>query len=207
MKKKYKPLTTKQAANLIVKFKKYIPEFCRVMRIQRDIPTFMTEAGVDMTNLRQYVHELMKKKKIKCRCIRCREAGRAMVKLGKPKIKVIHYKASQGTEFFISAESKDYVLGFCRLRFPSQFLRKEITQDSALVRELHVYGEAVQIGKKGSVQHKGIGKRLLKEAEKIAKTYNKKKMVVISGVGARNYYKRLGYRKEGGYVVKKLDMI
>ena len=67
-----------------------------------------------------------------------------------------------------------------------------------------VYGEAIGIGRKGKVQHKGIGKNLLKEAEEIAKTYHKKKVIVISGVGVREYYKKLGYKKEGPYMVKKI---
>ena len=203
--KKYKPLTTKKAAELIIEFKKYIPEYVRVMRVQRDIPSFMAEAGVDRTNLRQYINELMKKRKIKCKCIRCREPGKRKISK-KIEIKTIHYIASAGNEFFISVEDvkNDIILGFCRLRFPSKFLRKEITEDSALIRELHVYGAVAEIGKKGRVQHKGIGKALLKVAEEIAKTYYKGKMVVISGVGVRNYYRKVGYKREGCYMIKKI---
>lgn len=199
----FKPITTAKAAKLIMEFKKSVPEYCRIMRVQRDIPTYATEAGVDRTNLRQYIHEMMKREDIKCRCIRCREIGRGK-KHGKVKIKWSHYSASLGDEFFISAEDKENLYGFCRLRFPSQFLRKEISKDSALVRELHVYGTAAAVGSKGDVQHMGLGKALLKKAEEIAKTYYKKKMVVISGVGVRGYYRKLRYKKEGYYMVKKL---
>ncbi len=218
----YDTMDTMKAASVIAEFKKDVPSWVRVMRVQRDIPTYMTEAGVDRTNLRQYVMELMKKKGWKCRCIRCREVGRAVEKLGKVKIIWKHYKASRGHEFFISAEDKNYLYGFCRMRFPSEELKKEIDGDSVLIRELHVYGPAVQIGKphksnisgksgtssnfltKGTVQHKGIGKNLLEKAEEIARTYYKKKVVVISGVGVRGYYRKLGYRKEGPYMVKKI---
>ena len=199
---KFRPLTTKKAVDLLIEFKKYIPAYCRVQRIQRDIPTFMTEAGVDKTNLRQYIQKLMNEKNIKCRCIRCREIGDKEIK--KIIIKKIKYKASKGIEYFISAESEDKIVGFCRLRFPSQQLRKEITKNSALVRELHVFGPAVGFGKKGIVQHRGVGKGLLKEAEKIAKENGKDKVIVISGVGVRNYYRKVGYKKEGVYMVKKL---
>jgi len=204
-KRKYKPLTTKQAAELIVEFKKSVPKYCRIMRVQRDIPTFMTEAGVDRTNLRQYIAELMNKNKIKCRCIRCREPrGRKLS--NKIKILMKYYEASKGMEFFISAEDvkNDILLGFCRLRFPSQSLRKEITNKSALIRELHVYGQMAELGKKGVVQHKGLGKKLLEKAEEIAKTYYKNKMVVISGIGARGYFRKRGYKREGVYMVKNL---
>jgi elongator complex protein 3 len=203
-KKRYKPLTTKKAVKLIAEFKRYVPEYVRMMRVQRDIPTFMTSAGVDRTNLRQYIERELARKGIKCRCIRCREIGRKREEILGYSINRIYYRASKGMEFFIAAEKGDSLLGFCRLRFPSAHLRKEIVERAALVRELHVYGSAVQIGKKGKVQHKGIGKELLKVAEKIAKQNGFKKMVVISGVGAREYYRKLGYKKEDAYMVKNL---
>jgi len=195
----YKPLTTEQAAKLIIEFKKHLPEYVRIMRVQRDIPTKMTEAGVDRTNLRQYIHE----KGVKCRCIRCREIKDKEIK-GKIKLKINNYLASGSEEYFISLENRDNLIGFCRLRFPSQVLRKEITQDSALIRELHVYGTAATIRGKGRVQHKGFGRRLLKKAESIAIKARKKKMIIISGIGVRDYYKRFSYKKQGPYMVKKL---
>ena len=202
---KFRPLTTKKAAELIAEFKQFVPRWVRIMRVQRDIPTFMTEAGVDKTNLRQYVDKLMKKHKIKCGCIRCREPRGKKVS-NKAELSTSYYEASDGSEFFISVDDvkNDLILGFCRLRFPSKFLRKEITEDSVLIRELHVYGEATSIGKKGKVQHKGIGKALMESAEETAKTYNRNKMVVISGIGARGYFRKLGYKQEGPYMVKKI---
>jgi elongator complex protein 3 len=204
---KYKPLTTEQAAEIISEFKRIVPKYVRIMRIQRDIPTKHTEAGVDRTNLRQYVDLLCKAKGIKCRCIRCREVGRAK-KLGKVSITVMKYAASRGTEFFIAAEDvkNDVLVGFTRMRFPSTSLRREITRNSALIRELHVYGETAAVGEKSDIklQHRGYGKILLNTAEKIAKQQGKNKMIVISGIGVREYYKRLGYKREGPYMVKKL---
>ncbi|MBW2991296.1 tRNA uridine(34) 5-carboxymethylaminomethyl modification radical SAM/GNAT enzyme Elp3 [Candidatus Woesearchaeota archaeon] len=202
-KERYKPLTTQQAAKLIIEFKKHIPEYIRIMRVQRDIPTKMTEAGVDKTNLRQYMHEKMKKHGVKCRCIRCREIRDKEIK-GKVELKIINYQASKGKEYFISLENKDHILGFCRLRFPSQSLRKEMPKNSAIIRELHVYGTAAAIKGKGKVQHKGFGKRLLRTAESIAKKNKKKKMIIISGVGVRDYYRNQGYKKQGPYMVKNI---
>ncbi len=206
----FKPLTTEKAASLIAEFKKYVPEYCRIMRVQRDIPTFMTSSGIDRTNLRQYVEKICKEKNIKCRCIRCREAGyNKNININNLKIKIIEYNASHGKEFFIVAEDRknDVLFGYCRLRFPSRSLRKEITKDSALIRELHIYSTAVQIGKKSkeSFQHRGIGKKLMKIAEEIAKNNNKNKVVVLSGIGAREYFKKLNYKLEGSYMVKKLN--
>jgi len=200
----YKPLTTKQAARLIARFKRHVPPYCRIMRVQRDIPSWVVSAGVDRTNLRQYIHDIMKQEGWKCDCIRCREIGRKPAR-GRVRIVVREYEASRGTEFFISAEKQDSLLGFCRLRLPSQLLRKEITAKSALVRELHVYGEAAGIGQKGAVQHRGIGKRLLCRAEVIAGQNGKNKIVVISGIGVREYYRKQGYRRQGPYMVKGLS--
>lgn len=212
--KKYKPLTTQKAAEMIAEFKQRVPEYCRIMRVQRDIPTYQTEAGVDKTNLRQYIEKIMQHKGIKCRCIRCREAGRAN-NIERPKFFVRDYDASHGKEFFISIEDEknDVLLGFCRLRFPCNQMRKEMTKRTALIRELHVYGAAAALGEKEkgtkmhankAVQHKGIGRRLLKKAEMIAAKHKKDKIVIISGIGVREYYKKLGYKKEGPYMVKDI---
>jgi elongator complex protein 3 len=196
---KYKAITTEQAANLILEFKKIVPKYTRIMRIQRDIPTYLTEAGVDKTNLRQYIHSLMKQKNIKCNCIRCSEIKNNKIK-GKVNLKVIEYNASKGKEFFIYLENNDKLIGFLRLRKPSQFLRKEL-KDSFIVRELHIYGTSTSLLQKGQIQHKGYGKILLKKAEQITKKQTKK-LVIISGVGVRNYYKKLGYKLQGPYMVK-----
>jgi elongator complex protein 3 len=205
---KFIPITTQKAANLIAEFKRFVEPYCRIMRVQRDIPTFMTEDGVDRTNLRQYIHKVLLEKGYKCRCIRCREVGRALI-TSKPELVIREYDANQGKEFFISFEDKknDVIFGFCRLRIPSQALRSEITSSSTLVRELHVYGSTVALGKKAKShqsQHRGLGKKLLDTAEKITKQHGKDKVVVISGIGVRDYYRKQGYRLQGPYMVKSL---
>jgi len=192
----YKAITTEQAAEIISESKKNVPEYCRIMRIQRDIPSNAISAGPIMTNLRQYIDGIMKQKGIACRCIRCREIKESEIK--NPEIKIMEYYASGGKEFFISAEENDKIIGFCRLRFPSN------NQDVAFVRELHVYGPAEKIGESGQVQHAGFGKKLLKKAEEIAEKNKKKKILVISGVGVREYYRKLGYKKEKNYMIKKI---
>jgi elongator complex protein 3 len=201
---KFKPIDAKEAAERIVEFKKFVPEYCRIQRIQRDVPTKQWEAGVELTNFRQY---MVQNYKVKCRCIRCREPRDKNINWDKIKIKITEYEASNGKEFFIAAEDieNDLIIGFARLRFPSESLREEITKDSAMIRELHVYGTATAIGEEGSVQHKGWGKKLMQEAEKIAKKHKKTKMLVISGIGVRQYYYKLGYKKEGPYVTKQLQ--
>lgn len=202
----YYPISTNDAAKLIAEFKRFVPKYCRIMRVQRDIPTYVTEAGVDRTNLRQYVHKYMEAKGIECNCIRCREPKGKEVDLKKVKLYEEVYEASEGTEVFISAEDKKSktLVGFCRLRLPNKPFRKEITNKSAGIRELHVYGTATPIGKTGVIQHRGFGKRLLKRAEKIAKSYDKNKMLITSGIGVRDYYRKLGYKSQGAYMVKRI---
>jgi len=201
---KFTPLTADQAAQRIVKMKEFIPRYCRVQRIQRDVPTKMWASGVEFTNLRQYITE---KYAPKCQCIRCREPMGKAIDHNAIVMNIIEYAANGGKEFFISLDDmkNDIIIGFCRLRFPSQFLRPEITKGSALIRELHVYGTATAIGEEGAIQHRGYGKELMHKAEDIAQQHAKDKMVIISGIGAREYYKKLGYTKEGPYMVKMLE--
>ena len=157
------------------------------MRVQRDIPTKYTEAGPNITNLRQYLN--------KCKCIRCREPPQSFIPKN-PELIIRKYKASQEEEFFISLEENNYILGLCRLR---------LLNNIAIIRELHIYGELTKLKEKGKVQHKGYGKLLLNKAEEIAEKNNKNKILVISAIGTRLYYKKLGYKLEPPYMVKYIN--
>jgi len=202
---KYKPYTKEQISNLLVKMLKIVPEYCRVMRIMREIPPTYLVKGTERIDLRAEVEALLKKKKVKLKEIRYREIGFA-IRDSKDKIdynlklKKTEYKASNGKEIFLQFVNKDNILfGLLRLRIPKN-------SDFSIVRELHVYGKAESIGKKSKfgIQHKGLGKRLMKEAENITKKYKKKKIYVISGVGVREYYRKLNYYLEDNYMVKNL---
>jgi elongator complex protein 3 len=201
---KYQPLTTAEAAEIIGESFRFTPPWVRVMRVQRDIPTMQTSAGVDRTNLRQYVDEYCRRHRIISHDIRAREVRIPRGGVMQWDEDVLSYEASGGKEFFIQALAHGRLLGFCRLRLPCKSLRSEITPQSALIRELHVYGRAAALGEEGEVQHRGIGTSLLKKAEDIARSQGKEKMVVISGIGAREYYYKRGYHREGPYTVKVL---
>jgi elongator complex protein 3 len=215
---KYKPYTNEEAADLIVQVKKIVPPWIRIMRVQRDIPAPLIVAGVKMSNLRQAVQQKLKEQDLRCRCIRCREAGhRTTVDKAKPnpedtKILTTRYDASEGEELFISAEDteNDMLVGYLRLRIPSEKAhRPEIkTQPCSMVRELHVYGHLVPVGRHSAKawQHKGYGGILLAEAERITREdYGFKKILVISALGTRQYYMRFGYERDGVYMSKKLE--
>jgi elongator complex protein 3 len=201
----YKPYTDKRLKDLIVACKKDIPPYVRVIRLIRDIPEESIVAGNKITNLRQ----LVKNDGVECRCIRCREAGDKQYKLSDIKPTIIKYQAGSGEEFFISYTSQDenILFGFCRLRLPGQNRpAKKVLQKAALIRELHVYGELVSVGEKDKrVQHAGLGRKMMKKAEEMASVNGYKRMVVISGVGVRDYYRKLGYKLRDTYMVKKIE--
>ncbi len=191
----YEPYSSEQAAEIIAEMYEYIPEYVRVMRIQRDIPATKIEKGVKKSNLREIVEAKLKGREV--REIRSREAGRKRGE-GKKEVHIKEYDASRGKEWFIAYQYENGVIeGFIRLR--------KSGSGKAFVRELHVYGRALKIGEKSGegAQHRGIGRMLLKEAEEIAKSFSDK-LHIISGVGAREYYRKMGYWLEGHYMVKNL---
>jgi len=192
---KYQPYSDKVLQNLITKCKAVVPKYVRIIRLIRDIPGESIVAGNKITNLRQ----VMQNRGVKCNCIRCREAKDQPIE--NYNINIQEYTASQGKEYFISADSqnKKILYGFCRLRLDLTSLIFP-----AIVRELHVYGELVSVGSPKKVQHSGLGKQLLTVAEEIAKQNKYSKIAVISGVGVRGYYRKLGYRLQGEYMIKFL---
>jgi elongator complex protein 3 len=207
----YTPLTTGDAAELVSKVMEITPPWIRIMRVQRDIPLPRIDAGVDMSNLRQLAEDCLVARGGRCRCIRCREAGHSSKKADPGRLKLTHivYQASDGTEDFIQVEDKeaDALVGFVRLRIPHELTRHEIDSRTGLIRELHVYGRMVPVGKRrgDAWQHRGWGEALMAEAEKTAKErYDMRRMIVMSALGTMQYYVRLGYDKEGVYVSKPL---
>ena len=209
----YEAISDEEAAELVADVKAILPKWVRLQRVQRDIPAHQIFAGVRKSNLRQLAEEKLREKGGKCRCIRCREVGHTSLRGRKVNEKDIEltvetYAACEGTEHFIAFEdlAADVLIGFARLRFPAAPHRPEL-QEAALVRELHVYGSMVPVGKgakRNEWQHRGYGKELLEYAEKLAAEAGYRKLTVISGVGAREYYRRLGYSLDDVYMSKVL---
>ena len=209
----FSPYTTEEAADVIAQATRFIPPYVRVPRIQRDIPSPLVAAGVKNSNLRQIVDELLRERGEKCRCIRCREVGSEERKgkiAGKLRLgmKRLEYSAAGGKEIFLSFEDeeKDLIAGFLRLRIPHKPHRKELAA-SSIVRELHVYGQEASIGERSSEkeQHKGLGGKLLLEAERISRDEIGVEIIsVLSGPGARGYYRKSGYALSGAYMQKEI---
>ena len=197
---KFKPYASQILIKLLIKIKKIIPPYIRLVRLVRDIPEQSIIAGNKMTNLRQ----ILQNQKAQCRCIRCREAKNAEME------KIYFYKhqypASNGQEYYLSYENKTKtkLYAHLRLRFPSP---KSVFRDSAIIREVHAFGLVAPImpNTLRAIQHRGLGKNLMAKAEELAATAGYKKIMVISGVGAREYYRKLGYRIiQYGYMMKNL---
>ncbi|MFW9828832.1 MAG: tRNA uridine(34) 5-carboxymethylaminomethyl modification radical SAM/GNAT enzyme Elp3 [Candidatus Thorarchaeota archaeon] len=217
---KYAPYKDIELIDLIAKVKSNLPPYVRIQRIMRDIPANLIEAGCRNSNLRQLVQERLRETNENCKCIRCREYGitkrkRIVAEKSFENVKLfrLDYDASQGKEIFLSYENEklNYLIGYLRLRKPSKFAHRPELNDgkTLVVREIKVVGELVPKDSKpnyyNQIQHRGYGKLLMKDAEKISKEeFDAKKLAVISGFGARDFFRKLGYQLDGVYVSKLL---
>ena len=209
----YEPLSDQQAAKRIAKMLKMLPRWVRIQRVQRDVPAPYITAGVTKSNLRQLVHIYQKEHHTHCHCIRCRELGHTTktVDLNTLQPTLCHnsYQAADSTEHFLSMQdiNQDILIGYLRLRHLKTSHREELNAESTIIRELKVVGSGLTLGqrKKDAAQHKGYGKALIAEAERITKEeYGLKTIHVISGIGVKEYYRKLGYNDNGAYLSKTL---
>lgn len=229
---KYKPYDDADLIKLLLQWQTFVPEWTRIMRLMRDIPVKNILEGAKFSNLRQILRDQPKKireivgeefyqkhdiehKHNLFRDIRAREVGffdlETLAAKGSPVLKRRDYEASGGTEVFLSYESPDeaHLFALLRLRKPSgqAFSHfSSVLKDAALIREVHSYGGEKSVGEgKGLGQHRGFGKKLIEEAERITREeWGMKKITVISGVGTRGYYRKFGYELKATYMVKKL---
>ena len=212
----YRAYTSEELIELLLKVLEMTPPYVRIMRIQRDIPMKYIVAGLDIGNLREVLYRKAMNRGIRIREIRYREIGRFILRHGIPpkmnlKMNKYYYEASNGTEVFLSIEDPqlDVLIAFLRLRIPSEYAHRwEVNRRTAIIRELHVYGPQVPIGEYSLWwQHRGYGRRLLIEAERIAiEEFDCNRMLVISGVGVREYYRKFDYEVLPGsfYMYKNL---
>ena len=210
----YRPYTKEELIKLLKLIKKEIPYYVRIERVIRDIPiSYIVEGGTKFSHLRQIVLKELEKEGEKCKCIRCREIREKYEGNEKLELFKEEYRACSGKEFFLSFETPDRkkLFSLLRLRIPSFYFERKkhflsVLEGAALIREIHTYGIQLPISEKKEIspQHKGLGKRLIKEAEQIAKKFGLKKIAVIAGVGVRDYFRKLGYRLKETYMIKEL---
>ena len=226
----YEPYDNEEMIKLVIDYKTKINPWIRLNRIGRDALPAHAIAGNPYPNLRQVLQDRMTAQKLKCRCIRCREVGTSpsrVARIDEAILMVRIYNASGGKEFFISMETPDeeIIFGFCRLRLTNNSgyvidddkknKKEPITMVNAFpylnkhafIRELHVYGRTNRVdnNSKVDIQHRGLGKKLVAKAEEIARNNGFEKMAIISGVGVREYYRKLGYKLEGAYMTKRIS--
>jgi elongator complex protein 3 len=212
----YRPYETEELVDLIADIKPGIPRYCRVNRVIRDIPSTNVVAGNRRTSLRMDVHGELKQRGQRCECLRCREVRGRGVAAHELRLDDLVYQASAAEEHFISfVTPDDKVAGFLRLSLPaatmpgsgSPQIGMADLEGAALVREVHVYGQSLEVGaeKDGAAQHIGLGTQLLEAAEEIAAQRGFGNMAVIAAVGTREYYQGRGYRMGERYMVKNLN--
>ena len=201
LKDKYRPYSEKSLINLIREIKKKIPYYVRIQRISRDIPSQKIIVGpAKISNLRQILFQSMRKEKWQCRCIRCREVKENFDPREKVYLFRQDYESSGGKEIFLSFENKNRAKLYSLLRL------RLTSRNNAIIREIHTYGLLISISEKGTApQHRGFGRKLIKTAEKIVKKeFGLKRLSAISGIGARDYFRKLGYKLKDTYMVKEI---
>jgi elongator complex protein 3 len=207
----YQPYTTQELIDLIADVKPSIPRYCRVNRVIRDIPSTNVVEGNRRTSLRQDVFAELRRRGERCQCIRCREIRKHKVSAGDLQIEDLAYQAGQAEEHFISyVTPEDYLAGFLRLSLPGPGSPSTGLEDlaaAAIIREVHVYGQSLEVGERrsGAAQHAGLGSALIRRAEAIARQHGYQRLAVIAAIGTRRYYARRGFKRGALYMVKHME--
>jgi elongator complex protein 3 len=203
----YKPYAEETLVSLLARCKSLIPRYCRVNRLMRDIPSPNIVEGVKKTNLRQIVQHRMKQEGAACRCVRCREVRGQEIDAASLVLDRFEYETDVTREQFLSfVTPDDRLAGFLRLSLPQATPPMDELNNCAVVREVHVYGPALDLGGRqtGTAQHTGLGTRLLEEARRIAREAGYARLAVIAAVGTRPYYRERGFEQGELYMVENL---
>ncbi len=208
----YQPFTTDQLVSLLADIKPAIPEYCRINRVIRDIPSTNVVEGNRRTSLRQDVHEELSRRGKRCRCIRCREVRGQKIDPEQLTLQDMVYPAAQTEEHFLQyLTPDDRIAGYLRLSLPQNAAPDVTTvltdlNGAAIIREVHVYGQSLPVGgeQAGAAQHVGLGTNLLDRASKIAKQKGYGRLAVIAAVGTRRYYESRGFQRGELYMFKDL---
>jgi elongator complex protein 3 len=193
---RWKPYTREELTEVLTECLKRVASYCRVSRVIRDIPGEDILVGNKVTNFRNVAEAELEKKNWRCRDIRSREIRDGRIRINGLHLDEVPYDTSVGKEIFLEfVTGDDRLVGFLRLCLPASNPFIEELNESALIREVHVYGAAVNIGKRGErqSQHLGLGTRLIRQASELAGRAGYRNLAVISSVGTREYYRRLGF--------------
>jgi elongator complex protein 3 len=207
----YRPYTDEELIEILVACKNIVPRYCRISRVIRDIPANYIAAGSTASHLRLVAQREMKQRGLQCQCIRCREVRADKIDAAQLRLDTLTYATDATTEHFLSfVTPRDRIAGFLRLSLPSPNAPREEILDElrecAVIREVHVYGPALEIGTEssGEAQHAGLGTRLIEHAMQIARGAGYKRIAVISAIGTREYYRKLGFELGELYMAKSV---
>ena len=205
----YTPYSEAALLDLIADLKTTVPRYCRINRIIRDIPSTYIVAGNKNTSLRQNIQREMTNRGTQCECIRCREIREQKLTAEKVSLNNLVYHPANAEAYFISYDTtEDKLAAFLRLSLPENTHMSGLSdlQDAAIIREVHVYGQSLEVGEArvGIAQHSGLGTSLIEEAENIARGKGFQRMAVIAAVGTRDYYAGRGFNMGALYMVKNL---
>jgi elongator complex protein 3 len=199
----YTPYDEETLVSLLAHCKPLIPPYCRVNRLMRDIPSPNIVEGVKKTNLRQIVQRRMAQEGSVCRCIRCREVRGQEIDAESLRLESLRYETDATREAFLHyATPDDRLAGFLRLSLPQAEPPIEELDGCAVIREVHVYGPALELGDRqaGSAQHAGLGTQLIEEAKRIAREEGYERLAVIAAVGTRSYYRERWFERVALYM-------
>jgi elongator complex protein 3 len=208
----YRPYTDSELIETLAQAKRFTPPYCRINRVIRDIPAHYIVEGSTQSHLRVVVQQEMKKRGWQCQCIRCREVRSEKLDVSRLAVDDYVYETDATTEHFLQyLTPTGRLAGFLRLSLPREDVpREEILEElhgCAVVRELHIYGPALELGvtDSGKAQHSGLGRKLAEHAMQIARSAGYKRMAVISAIGTREYYRKLGFELGELYMVKAVN--
>jgi elongator complex protein 3 len=205
----WRPYTHDELLHVLTTCFRHTPEYCRLTRVIRDIPGTDIVVGNKATNFRQLVEDELAKNGERSPDIRAREVRLAQIAMDDLSLDELWYDTSCSREVFLQyiTENRD-IAGFLRLSLPNRDeppLTDEL-RDTAMIREVHVYGQALGIGEygQGKAQHLGLGTLLIERAVALAREHGFNRLAVISAIGTREYYRKRGFADAGLYQVREI---
>ncbi len=205
----WKPYTHQELLSVLIEAFRTTPEYCRLTRVIRDIPSTDIVDGNLMTNFRQIVDNALKEQGITTGDIRAREVRHDDIGRDAFTLDEMSYPSSMGDEIFLQFITPERrIAGFLRLALldlTHEPIHEEL-RGCAIIREVHVYGQSLGIGEAsdGKAQHAGLGKQLIERAVELAKKHGYERLAVISAVGTREYYRKRGFSDGQLYQIRHL---
>ncbi len=204
----WRPYTHDELLAVLTEAFRLTPEYCRLTRVIRDIPGTDIVDGNRATNFRQIAEDELAKHGERSRDIRAREVRFQNVSQDALRLDELTYDGGSAEEIFLQfiTDERD-IAGFLRLSLPTSAPITGELAGAAMIREVHVYGQSVEIGDAahGRAQHAGLGPRLIERAAEIARERGYQQLAVISAVGTRGYYRKRGFSDGTLYQAMKLS--